>query len=563
MSLLQDGSVHTVIDGHREAEGVEILSPIMLRDDDCYLRTRPQTALPNDTKMQVVFTILACSLASGIVFGFAALKPVLIEEGVFHDLCGDEDLRDDGHLCPEQDLKLNLFYTIGSTTANISSILAGGILDRLGSRSCNILGCINLFLGCGMMAISFHFSRYRWLFVGNFLLALGGTCIFVPSFQVANAFSQYSGRIFALITGAFDVSAAIFLIYHVAYRASYQSLTPCMFFLWFTAVPILLAIGFIGIIPKDGYGSGILPKNELGLTENRFEQIRPSQNETHHREEHYTGDRERCLLFRVRLGKWTKCLGTSKKKNQRAKNHDSQTHTGQVRGILHNLPARQQMTSPWFILITVMTILQMIRMNYFIATIRMQYAYLLDSTAQAKHINDFFDIALPLGGILSTPIIGYLLDNLRLERVLGFIVVSTTIIGVVNCVPSAGAGYVTVVLFVLLRPLYYSAMSDYAIKVFGFATFGRVYGTIICLSGLATFSQYGLDALTQGPFNGNPTPINAALALAGLVVGCALVGFVSIAGKRVSSEGAGGFSDEEEEQPLLADVPDERRGYMQ
>lgn len=136
--------------------------------------------------------------------------------------------------------RLNLFYIIGSTTANISSVLAGAILDRLGSRFCNILGCINLFLGCGVMVISFHFSRYRWLFVGNFFLALGGTYIFVPSFQVANVFPQYSGRIVALVTGAFDVSAAIFLIYHVAYRASDQSLTPYMFFLWFSAVPICL-----------------------------------------------------------------------------------------------------------------------------------------------------------------------------------------------------------------------------------------------------------------------------------------------------------------------------------
>jgi hypothetical protein len=54
------------------------------------------------------------------------------------------------------------------------------------------------------------------LFFGNFLLALGGTCIFVPSFQVANAFPNYSGRIVALVTGAFDGSAAILLIYHVA-----------------------------------------------------------------------------------------------------------------------------------------------------------------------------------------------------------------------------------------------------------------------------------------------------------------------------------------------------------
>jgi hypothetical protein len=76
-------------------------------------------------------------------------------------------------------------------------------------------------------------------------------------------------------------------------------------------------------------------------------------------------------------------------------------------------------------------------------------------------------------------------------------------------------------------------LSDYATKVFGFATFGRVYGAIICISGVVSFSQYGLDALMQGPFDGDPTPNNIVLAAAGFVVGTALVVFVRIQGKRI------------------------------
>lgn len=40
------------------------------------------------------------------------------------------------------------------------------------------------------------------------------------------------------------------------------------------------------------------------------------------------------------------------------------------------------------------------------------------------------------------------------------IVFLTTATGVLNCVPYLWAGYVTATLFVLLRPLYYSAMSQ-------------------------------------------------------------------------------------------------------
>lgn len=97
--------------------------------------------------------------------------------------------------------------------------------------------------------------------------------------------------------------------------------------------------------------------------------------------------------------------------------------------------------------------------------------------------------------------------------------------------------------------------SDYATKVFGFATFGRVYGTIICLSGLVNFSQYGLDALTHHTFDGNPIPINAFLASAGFVVGTVLVGFVTLASRRIRLEEEA--EDEERERLIVEEDEDE------
>ncbi|RMY39509.1 hypothetical protein D0865_12797 [Hortaea werneckii] len=58
---------------------------------------------------QVVFTVIACWLASGIVFGFAALKPVLISEGVYRELCTPEELEADVEVCYAQDLRMNFF----------------------------------------------------------------------------------------------------------------------------------------------------------------------------------------------------------------------------------------------------------------------------------------------------------------------------------------------------------------------------------------------------------------------------------------------------------------------
>ena len=67
---------------------------------------------------------------------------------------------------------------------------------------------------------------------------------------------------------------------------------------------------------------------------------------------------------------------------------------------------------------------------------------------------------------------------------------------------------------------------DYSAKVFGFHTFGKVYGLIMCLGGLFNFSQAALDTLTHRVFGKDPNPVNGMLLGVALVVGLALVGFV-------------------------------------
>ena len=101
----------------------------------------------------------------------------------------------------------------------------------------------------------------------------------------------------------------------------------------------------------------------------------------------------------------------------------------------------------------------MTRINYFVATIRSQYTYLFHSYPKAVAINDFFDVALPVGGVLSVPFIGLLLDNTSTVFTLALLVTIATTIGVLGVIAQTWAAYANVVLFVLYRPLYYTAVS--------------------------------------------------------------------------------------------------------
>jgi MFS family permease len=121
-------------------------------------------------------------------------------------------------VCFEQDLRLNFFFSLASTTANVSALPVGTLLDRYGPKLCLLLGCFCLATGSILMSLAFQIAEFDGYTIGNFFLALGGTFIFLPSFQIANAFPKYGGSIVALVTGAFDASAAVFLFYRLIYE---------------------------------------------------------------------------------------------------------------------------------------------------------------------------------------------------------------------------------------------------------------------------------------------------------------------------------------------------------
>ena len=54
---------------------------------------------------QVSAAVLYCLLAAGIIFGYAAIKPVLIQEGVYRDRCSQDELDRKVRICYGQELR--------------------------------------------------------------------------------------------------------------------------------------------------------------------------------------------------------------------------------------------------------------------------------------------------------------------------------------------------------------------------------------------------------------------------------------------------------------------------
>ncbi|KAF5024414.1 hypothetical protein F66182_3500 [Fusarium sp. NRRL 66182] len=503
---------------------------------------------------------------TGIVFGFAALKPILIDEGIYSELCHDKEQRlvvDSTDLipCAEQDMRLNLLFISASISANVASLFAGAALDRFGRRACWLVSSLLLTLGSLMMGLSFRIPGFHGYLFGNVCLAFGGTFLFVSSFQLANAFPKHSGLIVALVTGAFDASAAVFLFYRMAYEASGGKFSLDTFFFGYISIPALIFVAELLWMPAHSYHTLPQLEKKIEQVQDRARDVHESDQEIDDRSELTRVRSARAERRKSKLEKIEELAGDSEQRGGRIKEEEGRQETSGVWGVLHGVPAHEQMLSPWFILILLLTVLQMLRMNYFIASIRSQYRYMLGSDRAAERINDFFDVALPVGGVASTPFIGLLLNNLSVPSTFSVLTMFIAVIGVLNCLSSLWAGYVTVVAFVIFRPLYYSAISDYATKVFGFATFGRIYGTITCLSGIVNLAQSGLDALTHGPLHDNPIPINATLGGVGTLVGLALTIFVTVKGRSFVEKKMEMEADDERERLLSGARADYGTGH--
>jgi hypothetical protein len=54
---------------------------------------------------QVCTAVVYCFLAAGVVFGFAAIKPVLIRENVYRNLCTKSELEAGVDVCDRQEIR--------------------------------------------------------------------------------------------------------------------------------------------------------------------------------------------------------------------------------------------------------------------------------------------------------------------------------------------------------------------------------------------------------------------------------------------------------------------------
>ncbi|GAA99771.1 uncharacterized protein L969DRAFT_52196 [Mixia osmundae IAM 14324] len=462
---------------------------------------------------QVICSVFFCLTCAGLIFGFAALKPVLVDEGIYSELCTQDELQRDVWVCLEQDTRLNLMFTIATVVTNVSALPIGFLLDRIGPQRTSILGGCIFAIGCLLFGLGIRSPGVDTFLAGYVVIAVGSPLIFLPCFQLSNAFPANSGLVLSSLTGSFDASSLPL----VAFRELHFGLgvSSKTFFLAYALLGLLVVLEQVLLAPKTSYARGDDPK--------------PTQNDNTVTLVDEASTRQTGTLeYTVEPMSESNINASTFSRVFYGENADRDDVLAEVlsgdplTGKLFGQSARQQILSSWFWLAAAFLCIHMLRINLYIQSAFTQLVHYTRDELLADQLTRAFTYLLPLGGIVAIPFVGYLLDKRSIRDTTIVLALFGVIFGIFGLAHGTPAQVVSIATLTLLRPLMYTAVSDYCAKTFGFQTFGTVYGLMNTLSGLFGLVQYALDLLIKGPLQGNYTPVNVGLLIAGLITSVGL-----------------------------------------
>ncbi|KAJ3160670.1 hypothetical protein HDU86_000429 [Geranomyces michiganensis] len=359
----------------------------------------------------IALAVLGSLASAGVIFGFQSLRPALVSSDVYSDLCRPEETQP----CTAQILKLNLIFAVASTGANVASLPIGACLDRFGPRTTVLVGSFLCFLGNILFGVSGpSFDAYL---VGFTMLGIGGPFVFIGCLHISTVFPASSGLIMAAMTGAFDASSSIYMFFTIILDKIGGPVHRL--FLMYAVIPLLIAIATALLMPKNSFG-----QSDAAVLKDDADEA----------------DETDALL------------PAAASPNVAASFDD---------------PFWSQLKSVEFWGITTTICISMLRLNFYISSVAEQVSDLSNGSAhhgEVTSLTSFFNVALPAAGIISIPAIGYLLDNFAFPTSFGILWTFVFSFGALGLVHNIPLQYLTICIFVVMRPLLYTLGNDFCFK---------------------------------------------------------------------------------------------------
>ncbi|XP_069128332.1 equilibrative nucleobase transporter 1-like [Argopecten irradians] len=217
----------------------------------------------------------------GIIYGWGSLVFVLKEEGFYYEEClsvitpaeqeynvtnntivtvYQDDLQDSDHqrrwvsaqttapTCPQQESKLNLWFSVAVAFMYLSMAFLGELTTRLGTQVTRHI--FTFMFVCGALCVAFATKEVPWLLCPGLCgIAVSGLVIFATNIQVANLFPRLQSTVVALYCGLFDSSSVVQQIMKIANE---NGMSRRIFYVCLAALGlVMLSVSTILFLPKS------------------------------------------------------------------------------------------------------------------------------------------------------------------------------------------------------------------------------------------------------------------------------------------------------------------------
>ncbi|XP_060077401.1 equilibrative nucleobase transporter 1-like [Ylistrum balloti] len=152
------------------------------------------------------------------------------------------------HTCPQQESKLNLWFSVAVAFMYLSMAFLGELTTRLGTQiTRHIFTFMFVF---GALCVAFATKDIPWLLCpGLCSIAVSGLVIFATNIQVANLFPRLQSTVVALYCGLFDSSSVIQHMMKIAYE---NGVSRRIFYICLAGFAlVMLSISTILFLPKS------------------------------------------------------------------------------------------------------------------------------------------------------------------------------------------------------------------------------------------------------------------------------------------------------------------------
>ncbi|XP_074484842.1 equilibrative nucleobase transporter 1-like isoform X3 [Sebastes fasciatus] len=477
-------------------------------------------------KLRYYLTVLSGLVESlfftGVFFGWASLVFVLKVDGYFAGYCAnatrDED--DAVHIdCSGQDEHLSRVMSVAFIANTLLRFPVGYFFDRYGTTAARLIAISFYTTGTLLITLS-NTETSVMLYPATACLVVAGTILYITNVQVGNLFDSYRSTVINIYNGAYDSSAAVFLIIKLLHEKG-VSLHSSFIFLTFCSIPLLLRTFFL--MPRGHIPYPLPETYTYGL--NCPSQRRERREEEEEEEEEKNDEEEEIKEIDA-------------KRNEKDKRAEAETSACLLKEPLHGQEEEASFRScamswlflwhmVWVVTILLCQIIYLSNVNPMLSRLANN-----DQTLVSHYTNAF--AFTQLCGVLCAPLNGLIMDrHKRRPLALGetkreadlhsspLALFLTSLQCFLFCVcftcPVLPLQYLTFILQVVNSSFFYGGHQAFVSIAFPMSHFGKMSGMAMSLSALVLLLQLPLQHLITHQLHGDPLYVNVGVTLVSLL----------------------------------------------